>query len=53
MLNGDTVLLKFANSQAKIGENVANNFLKTKANNKCFMVIKCTYKGRRKSISKL
>ena len=38
--------LKVSRSQAKIGENFANYFLKTKANNKCFIVL--NVKGYRK-----
>ena len=45
--------LKVSSSQAKIDENFANYFLKTKANNKCFIVLKCTCKGLQKSISEL
>ena len=45
--------LKVSRSQAKIDENFANYFLKTKANNKCFIVLKCTCKGLQKSISEL
>ena len=39
-------IVKFVSScQAKIcNENFANNFLKTKANKKCFVVLKCTCK---------
>ena len=37
--------LKISRSQAKINENFANYFLQTKANNKCFIVLKCTCKG--------
>ena len=44
---------KGLSSQAKIDENFANYFLKPKANNKCFIVLKCTYKGIQKSISEL
>ena len=33
--------LKGSRSQAKINENFANYFLKTKANYKCFIVLKC------------
>ena len=42
--------LKVSRSHAKIYENFANYFLKTKANNKCFIVLKCTYKGLQKSM---
>ena len=45
--------LKVSDSHAKIYENFANYFLKTKANNKCFIVLKCTLKGLQKSISEL
>ena len=45
--------LKVSRSQAKIDESFANYFLKTKANNKCFEVLKCTCKGLQKSISEL
>ena len=41
--------LKVSNSQTKIYENFANYFLKTKANNKSFTVLKCPYKGLQKS----
>ena len=34
--------LKVSRSQAKIDENFANYFLKTKAINKCFIVLNCT-----------
>ena len=37
----------------KIYENFANYFLKTKANTKCFMVLKCKCKGLQKSICEL
>jgi len=37
--------LKFSRFQAKINENFANYFLNTKANNKCFILLKCTCKG--------
>ena len=40
--------LKVSRSQAKIDENFANNFLKTKANNKCFVVLNDNVKGYRK-----
>ena len=36
--------LKVASSQAKIDENFCNYFLKTKTNNICFIVLKCTCK---------
>ena len=45
--------LQVSNSQAKFYENFANYFLKIKANNKCFTVLKCTCKGLQKSISEL
>ena len=45
--------LKISRSQAKINENFANYFLQTKANNKCFIVLKCTCKELQKSISEL
>ena len=45
--------LKVSRSQAKIYENFAIYFLKTKANNKCFSGLKCTRKGLQKSISEL
>ena len=45
--------LKVSRSQAKIDENFANYFFKTKANNKCFIVLKCTCKGLQKRISEL
>ena len=44
--------LKVSRSQAKIDENFANYFFKTKANN-CFIVLKCKCKGLQKSISEL
>ena len=34
--------------KTKIDENFANYFLKTEANNKCFIVLKCTCKGLQK-----
>ena len=37
--------LKVSSSQAKINENLANYFFKTKANNKCYKVLKWTCKG--------
>ena len=40
--------LKVSRSQAKIYENFANNFLKTKANIKCFKVLNVHVKGYRK-----
>ena len=45
--------LKVSSSQAKIDKNFANYFLKTKANNMCFIVLKCTCKGLQQSISEL
>ena len=45
--------LKVLSSQAKIDENFANYFLKTKANNECFIVLKFICKGLQKSISEL
>ena len=42
--------LNVASSTAKIDENFANFFLKTKAKIKCFTVLKCTCKGLQKSI---
>ena len=45
--------LRVSRSQGKIYENFANNFLKTKASNKCFMMLKCKCKGLQKSISGL
>jgi len=44
--------MKVSRFQAKIDENFANHFLKTKAN-KCFIVLKCTFIGLQKSISEL
>ena len=44
--------LKVSRSQAKIDENFANYFLKTKAN-KCFIVLKITCIGLQKSIIEL
>ena len=44
--------LKVSRFQAKIDENFANFFFNTKANDKCFMLLKCTCKGLQKSISK-
>ena len=34
--------LKVSSSHEKIAENFANNFLKTIANNKCLIMLKCT-----------
>ena len=45
--------LKVSSSQAKFNENFANYFLKTKVNNKCSIVLKCTCKGLQKSIREL
>ena len=45
--------LKVARSVAKIDENFANYFWKLSANNKCFIVLKCTCKGIQKSINEL
>ena len=39
--------LKVLHSQAKFDENFANYFLKTKANNKCFIVLKIPCKGHK------
>jgi len=36
---------KVASPHVKICENFANYFLKTKANNNCCAVLKCTYLG--------
>ena len=41
--------LKVSSSQAKIYEKFANYFLKTKANNKSFAVLKVHVKGYRKA----
>ena len=38
---------------SKNNENFANYFLKTKANNKCFTLLKCTCKWQQKSIIEL
>ena len=40
--------LKVSRSQAKINENFSNYFLKTKANNKCYIVLNVHVKGYRK-----
>ena len=40
--------LKISRSQAKIDESFAKYFLKTKANNKCFVVLNVHVKGYRK-----
>ena len=45
--------LRVSRSQAKIDEKFANYLLKTKAKNKCFIVLKCMWKGLQKSISEL
>ena len=45
--------LKVASIYSKIKENFANYFLKTKAKNMCFMVLKCTCVGLQKSINEL
>ena len=45
--------LKVSGSQAKIYENFTNYFLKHKANNKCFILLKCTCTGLPKSIGDL
>ena len=45
--------LKVSRFQANIDENFANYFLNTKANTKCFIVLKCTFIGLQKSISEL
>ena len=42
---------KVSSSQAKIDANFSNYFLKTKANNKCIVVLKCTCKGQQKFIN--
>ena len=42
--------LKISMHKAIIDENFANYFLKPKANNKCFMLLKWTCKGLQKSI---
>ena len=44
--------LKVSRSQAKIDENFANYFFKTKVYNKYFLVLKCTCKGLQKSARK-
>ena len=44
---------KVSRFQTKVYENFANYFLKTKANNKCLIVLKCRRKGLQKSISEL
>ena len=43
-----TAGLKVSRSQTKIYENFANYFLKTKANNKRFVVLNVHVKGNRK-----
>ena len=40
--------LKVSRSKAKIDENFADNFLKTKANNKCLIVLNVHVKGYKK-----
>ena len=45
--------LKVSSSESKIDQSFANKFFKTKAFNKCFIVLKCTCKGLQKSISEL
>ena len=45
--------LQVSNSQGNISKNFANYFLKTKANTKCFTMLKCTCKGLQKSVSEL
>ena len=40
--------LQVSRFQAKIDENFAHYFLKTKANNKCFIVLNVTCKGLQK-----
>ena len=40
--------LKVSSSQAKIYENFVFSFFKSKANNKCFILLKCTCKGLQK-----
>ena len=45
--------LQASRSQAKMYESFANYFLKTKANNKCCLMLKFTQKGLQKSISEL
>ena len=42
--------LKVSRSQAKINENFANYFFKTKANNKCVIVQNVHVKGYRKAL---
>ena len=44
---------KVSRSQANIDENFANYFFKTKANNKCLIMLKCACKGLQKSNSEL
>ena len=53
LLSSDHSDLKVASTQAKIDENFANYFSKTKGNNKCFRVLKCTCKGLQKIISEV
>ena len=45
--------LKVSSSQAKIDENLAYYFFKTEANNKCFILLKCTCEGLQKIIIEL
>ena len=45
---GFTAGLKVSRSSAKIDENFANYFLKTKANNKCFLLLNVHVKRYRK-----
>ena len=45
--------LNVSRSQAKIDKNFANYFFKTKANNKCFIVLKSTCEGLQKSIGEV
>ena len=45
--------LKVPRSQANTDESFANYFLKTNAENKCSIVLKCSCKGLQKSISEL
>ena len=45
--------VKIPRFYAKIEDNFDNYFLKTKANSKCFVVLKCTCKGLQKRNSEL
>ena len=45
--------LKGSRSQPKIDESFANYFIKTKGNNKFFILLKCTSKEIQKSTSEL